>query len=107
MKLIEQKTKHKGRELWRLSWKVPCIGMIFKKKLFNTLLEKEYELSEDDYFFVLCKFMTKNSTTYYFITKAGHPKSVDKVHKEWNIPKKIQPHNSDTVTEKRIDTRSH
>ena len=33
--------------------------------------DKEYELTEDDYFFVLWKFKTKNSPTYQFITKTG------------------------------------
>ena len=53
------------KELIELKEKVHELRMADKS------MDKEYELTEDDYFFVLWKFKTKNSPTYQFITKAG------------------------------------
>ena len=50
------------KELIELKEKVHELRMADKSK------DKEYELTEDDYFFVLWKFKTKNSPTYQFIT---------------------------------------
>ena len=54
------------KELIKLKEKVHALRMRTKE------LDREYEITEEEYFFTLWKFKTKNSATYHFITKAGH-----------------------------------
>ena len=64
--LKNNEPKERVKELIELKEEVHALRMTDQSK------DTAYELTDEDNFFIMWKFKSKNSATYQFITKAGH-----------------------------------